>query len=246
MQKIKKTNIGLDLRKCLQSSVLFDWNGRTRCMPFWDGPGAGLLNNSLGSLDFQITHKYPSEQDENSCLFNRGHTSFWDIFCAICVNSWIVVKDKVQEIRWFTMDFFNKKKFFRKNSNVCLIHLMVVKLLTDIVFWLEDLKYFLSISYESTWRLSLNAFVRSSRGKTGIYIRDIENTKWLAICRSQIPTVFFFMLPYVGVPTVLNFFYFRSQKSALIVLSLITHCSVLRKWKHSNFISLYKVFQWLA
>lgn len=131
MQKIKKTNIGLDLRKCLQSSVLFDWNGRTRCMPFWDGPGAGLLNNSLGSLDFQITHKYPSEQDENSCLFNRGHTSFWDIFCAICVNSWIVVKDKVQEIRWFTMDFFNKKKFFRKNSNVCLIHLMVVKLLTD-------------------------------------------------------------------------------------------------------------------
>lgn len=51
------------------------------------------------------------------------------------------------------MDFFNKKKFFRKNSNVCLIHLMVVKLLTDIVFWLEDLKYFLSISYESTWRL---------------------------------------------------------------------------------------------
>lgn len=54
---------------------------------------------------------------------------------------------------------------------------MVVKLLTDIVFWLEDLKYFLSISYESTWRPSLNAFVRSSRGKTGIYIRDIENTK---------------------------------------------------------------------
>lgn len=181
-------------------------------MPFWDGPGAGLLNNSLGSLDFQITHKYPSEQDENSCLFNRGHTSFWDIFCAICVNSWIVVKDKVQEIRWFTMDFFNKKKFFRKNSNVCLIHLMVVKLLTDIVFWLEDLKYFLSISYESTWRLSLNAFVRSSRGKTGIYIRDIENTKWLAICRSQIPTVFFFILPYVGVPTVLNFFIFTHRR----------------------------------
>lgn len=147
------------------------------------------------------------------------------------------------DLQWI---FFNKKKFFRKNSNVCLIHLMVVKLLTDIVFWLEDLKYFLSISYESTWRLSLNAFVRSSRGKTGIYIRDIENTKWLAICRSQIPTVFFFMLPYVGVPTVLNFFYFHSQKSALIVLSLITHCSVLRKWKHSNFISLYKVFQWLA
>lgn len=75
------------------------------------------------------------------------------------------------------MDFFNKNKFFRKNSNVCLIYFMVVKLLIDIVFWFEDLKYFLLIFYEFIWWFSLNVFVCFLCGKIGIYICDIENIK---------------------------------------------------------------------